>query len=96
MIGNNSCGAHSVLGGKTSENIEELHILTYDGLRFTVGATGDRELKRITQAGGCATEIYQRLHTPMLTMFGALSPRRRLSQWARKKSVGSSRAIASA
>ena len=63
MIGNNSCGAHSVLGGKTSENIEELEILTYDGLRFTVGATGDRELKRITQAGGRRAEIYQRLQT---------------------------------
>jgi FAD/FMN-containing dehydrogenase len=63
MIGNNSCGAHSVLGGKTSENIEELDILTYDGHRMTVGATSDRELKKITQADGRAAEIYQRLRT---------------------------------
>ena len=63
MIGNNSCGAHSVLGGKTSENIEELDILTYDGLRITVGATSDRELKRITQAGGRTAGIYQGLRT---------------------------------
>ena len=63
MIGNNSCGAHSVLGGKTSENIEELDILTYDGLRLTVGATSDREVKKIIEAGDRRGEIYQRLQT---------------------------------
>ena len=36
-IGNNSCGAHTVMGGKTVDNIEELDILTYDGLRMRVG-----------------------------------------------------------
>jgi FAD/FMN-containing dehydrogenase len=36
MIGNNSCGAHSVMAGKTDDNIEELEILTYDGLRIRV------------------------------------------------------------
>ena len=36
MIGNNSCGVHSVIGGKTVDNIEELDILTYDGLRMRV------------------------------------------------------------
>lgn len=34
MIGNNSCGAHSVMAGKTVDNIEELEVLTYDGLRL--------------------------------------------------------------
>jgi FAD/FMN-containing dehydrogenase/Fe-S oxidoreductase len=61
MIGNNSCGAHSVLGGKTSENIEELDILTYDGLRMTVGQTSEPELERIIQAGGRRGEIYRGL-----------------------------------
>src|SRR3954467_4465561 len=37
MIGNNSCGVHSVMAGKTDDNIEELEVLTYDGLRLTVG-----------------------------------------------------------
>src|SRR5439155_17092150 len=32
MIGNNSCGVHSVLGGKSVDNIEELDVLTYEGL----------------------------------------------------------------
>ena len=61
MIGNNSCGAHSVLGGKTSENIEELEILTYDGLRLHVGATSGHDLKRIAKEGGRIAEIYRRL-----------------------------------
>src|ERR1700722_4486701 len=37
MIGNNSCGVHSVMAGKTDDNIEELEIVTYDGTRLTVG-----------------------------------------------------------
>ena len=61
MIGNNSCGAHSVLGGKTSENIEELDILLYDGTRMTVGATTEKELERIIRAGGRKGEIYAQL-----------------------------------
>ena len=46
-IGNNSCGAHTVMGGKTVDNIEELDILTYDGLRMRVGATDDDTLDLI-------------------------------------------------
>jgi FAD/FMN-containing dehydrogenase/Fe-S oxidoreductase len=37
MIGNNSCGVHSIMAGKTDDNIEELDVLTYDGLRLRVG-----------------------------------------------------------
>ena len=61
MIGNNSCGPHSVIGGKTSENIDELDILLYDGTRMTVGATTPRELDRIIRAGGRKGEIYRQL-----------------------------------
>ena len=38
MIGNNSCGVHSVMAGKTDDNIEELEVLTYDGVPLRVGA----------------------------------------------------------
>lgn len=58
MIGNNSCGVHSVMAGMTSENIEELEILTYDGLRLRVGATSDKQLSRIIDEGGRRGEIY--------------------------------------
>jgi FAD/FMN-containing dehydrogenase/Fe-S oxidoreductase len=37
MIGNNSCGVHSVMAGKTDDNIEELEVVTYDGTRLKVG-----------------------------------------------------------
>jgi FAD/FMN-containing dehydrogenase/Fe-S oxidoreductase len=37
MIGNNSCGVHSVMAGKTDDNIEQLEVVTYDGTRLSVG-----------------------------------------------------------
>jgi FAD/FMN-containing dehydrogenase/Fe-S oxidoreductase len=37
MIGNNSCGVHSVMAGKTDDNIEELEVLTYEGVRLKAG-----------------------------------------------------------
>ena len=61
MIGNNSCGAHSVMGGKTSENVEELDILLYDGTRMTVGQTSEKELARIIREGGRRGGIYSGL-----------------------------------
>src|SRR5258708_6625842 len=58
MVGNNSCGVHSVMAGKTDENIEELEVLTYDGIRMRVGATGGAELETIIREGGRRGEIY--------------------------------------
>jgi FAD/FMN-containing dehydrogenase/Fe-S oxidoreductase len=58
MIGNNSCGTHSVMAGKTEENVVDLDVLTYDGLRMRVGATTDQERERIIGAGGRRGEIY--------------------------------------
>jgi FAD/FMN-containing dehydrogenase/Fe-S oxidoreductase len=62
MIGNNSCGTHSLLGGKTVDNVEELRILLYDGSQMTVGATSEAELARIIAQGGRNGEIYSKLH----------------------------------
>jgi FAD/FMN-containing dehydrogenase/Fe-S oxidoreductase len=61
MIGNNSCGVHSIMSGRTSDNIESLDILTYDGLRMTVGPTSDEEVQAILAAGGRRGEIYRNL-----------------------------------
>lgn len=41
MIGNNSCGTHSIMGGKTVDNVIELDVLTYEGDRMTVRAGPD-------------------------------------------------------
>src|SRR5512142_3054420 len=61
MIGNNSCGVHSIMSGRTSENIDELDILLYDGTRMTVGETNDQQYESIIREGGRRAEIYQRL-----------------------------------
>jgi FAD/FMN-containing dehydrogenase/Fe-S oxidoreductase len=63
MIGNNSCGVHSIMAGKTVENIIEMDVLTYDGLRMRVGKTSDEELSKIITDGGRRGEIYQSLLT---------------------------------
>jgi len=63
MIGNNSCGVHSVMAGKTDDNIEALEILTYDGLRMKVGATSKQEIEQIVRQGGRRAEIYSKLKT---------------------------------
>ena len=61
MLGNNSCGTHSLMAGKTSDNVIELDVLLYDGTRMTVGPTTDEELERIVAAGGRKGEIYDQL-----------------------------------
>ncbi len=63
MIGNNSCGTHSLLGGKTVDNVEELRILLYDGTEMTVGATPENELDAIVHQGGRRGEIYGALRS---------------------------------
>jgi FAD/FMN-containing dehydrogenase/Fe-S oxidoreductase len=61
MIGNNSCGVHALMGGKTVDNIESLDLLLYDGTRMTVGATSNEELAAKIAAGGRKGEIYAEL-----------------------------------
>ena len=66
-VGNNSCGVHSIQsefagnGARTSDNVASLDVLTYDGLRMTVGPTDDAELERIIAAGGRRAQIYRDL-----------------------------------
>ena len=67
MLGNNSCGVHSVMaefyggGARTSDNVRELEVLLYDGTVLRVGQTGDAELARIIREDGRRGRIYQRL-----------------------------------
>ncbi|HJT36453.1 MAG TPA: FAD-dependent oxidoreductase, partial [Pirellulales bacterium] len=44
MIGNNSCGTHSMMGGRTADNIHELDVIAYDGTRMRVGPADEDEL----------------------------------------------------
>jgi len=67
MLGNNSCGVHSVMaefyggGARTSDNVRELEVLLYEGTILRVGKTDDASLARIIREGGRRGEIYQRL-----------------------------------
>jgi FAD/FMN-containing dehydrogenase/Fe-S oxidoreductase len=38
MIGNNACGTRALVYGRTSDNVESLDVLRYDGTPLTVGA----------------------------------------------------------
>jgi FAD/FMN-containing dehydrogenase/Fe-S oxidoreductase len=58
MMGNNSCGVHGLLGGKTVDNVERLDILLYDGTRMSVGKTSDEELAAKIKAGDREGQIY--------------------------------------
>jgi FAD/FMN-containing dehydrogenase/Fe-S oxidoreductase len=67
MLGNNSCGVHSVMaqlfgpGPLTRHQVVSLDVLTYDGERFSVGKTTPAELDAIVAAGGRRAEIYEGL-----------------------------------
>ena len=61
MIGNNSCGAHAQMSGKTGENIEELEVLLYDGTRTAVGWMTEDDLDNQIKKGGRTGDIYRNL-----------------------------------
>ena len=66
-LGNNSCGVHSVQsafygpGPRTSDNVATMEVLTYDGVRMTVGETSDEHYAQILAGGGRRAEIYRAL-----------------------------------
>jgi FAD/FMN-containing dehydrogenase/Fe-S oxidoreductase len=62
MIGNNSCGTHSIIAGVTADNVEALEVLLYDGTRLTLpSAVSEPELERTIASGGRVSEIYSAL-----------------------------------
>ncbi len=61
MLGNDSCGAHSIMAGRASDNVETLDVLTYDGARLTVGRTSDAEIDRRCTQSDRSGEIYRSL-----------------------------------
>jgi FAD/FMN-containing dehydrogenase/Fe-S oxidoreductase len=67
MLGNNSCGVHSVMaefyggGARTSDNVHEMEVLLYDGTILRVGRTEDSNLAQIIRENGRRGEIYRQL-----------------------------------
>src|SRR3989440_2940977 len=44
MIGNNSCGVHSIMAGETDDNVGGMGVLTYDCPRTKVGETRESRM----------------------------------------------------
>jgi FAD/FMN-containing dehydrogenase/Fe-S oxidoreductase len=61
MIGNNSCGTHSIMGGKTVDNVLSLDVLAYDGTRLRVGPSSDDPSTAPLAQPGRSGEIHRAL-----------------------------------
>jgi FAD/FMN-containing dehydrogenase/Fe-S oxidoreductase len=66
MLGNNSCGVHSQMAGRSSDNLVELEILTYRGERMRVGQTSEAELEQMT--GIASPDPRARIYTQLKTL----------------------------
>ncbi len=77
MLGNNSCGSHSLLskkhglGVRMSDNTQSLDVLLYDGTRMHVGATSPEHLDAHIRGGGRHGEIYAGLKS-IVDRYGSL------------------------
>src|SRR5438552_11473929 len=67
MLGNNSCGVHSVMaefyggGARCSDNVREMEVLLYDGSIMRVGKTDAAALTQITAGSDRRSEIHTKL-----------------------------------
>jgi FAD/FMN-containing dehydrogenase/Fe-S oxidoreductase len=61
MLGNNSCGVHSQMAGRTVDNTEELEVVLYDGTRMTLGWMTEADLEQRIAEGGRIGQIHAQL-----------------------------------
>ncbi|MEU3271584.1 FAD-binding and (Fe-S)-binding domain-containing protein [Saccharomonospora sp. NPDC006951] len=61
MLGNDSCGSHSVAWGRTADNVVSLGVLTADGARLAVGGPGS-DFGEHRRREGRAADIHDKLH----------------------------------
>jgi FAD/FMN-containing dehydrogenase/Fe-S oxidoreductase len=58
-VGNNSCGAHSVIYGKTLDHIKEVSVILSDGTQSHFQELDARELEAKLSGAGLESEIYR-------------------------------------
>lgn len=62
MVGNNSCGAHSILYGSTRDHLLELKALLSDGSEVEFKAMTGDEFERKCEGSSLENQIYRQLH----------------------------------
>ena len=60
-LGNNSCGAHSIMWGKTVDNVESLDVVLSDGDRARFGALDGAQLEAKMRGESLEADIYRKL-----------------------------------
>lgn len=60
-LGNNSCGAHSIMWGKTVDNVIDLDVVLSNGDQARYGALDGAGLDTVTNSSGLAAHIYREL-----------------------------------
>ena len=60
-LGNNSCGAHSILWGKTVDNVAELQVVLSDGSRTKLGPLTREQIDSRVRSERLEGDIYRRL-----------------------------------
>ncbi len=61
MIGNNSCGSHSILYGKTIDHVQTLDVVLSDGTSTEFGPVGEREYGEKAALEGMEGRIYREI-----------------------------------
>ena len=60
-LGNNSCGAHSIMWGKTVDNVHELDVVLSNGQAARLGALDGSQLESMMRSGSLEGDIHRRL-----------------------------------
>ncbi|MGW1255578.1 FAD-binding and (Fe-S)-binding domain-containing protein [Streptomyces sp. NPDC002513] len=84
MIGNNACGSHSLIWGRTAENVLELEVVTYRGTVLRLGEMTRAEIDEAVAVGDDRAQLIASLHR--LAEQNLATLRTRLGQFPRQVS----------
>ncbi len=67
MLGNNACGAHSLVYGSTREHTLEVRTLLSDGSEVVFGELSNEEFDKKLQGESLESKIYQNIHEVLIS-----------------------------